>query len=282
MRFAEFLAGVPATEERLAAYLTSNPEWVRLEFKEAKQVPVHGLRISIAALATTEGGDLFVGVTDDNKIVGCSFDPSALSTALAQTGAPYREDVRTNLVEVVGDPTTVGLASGNRVYWLDVPQYGWVVAALKADGTLGLYDRPGANSPEVVGLSAVDFYQRPNRARLLRRVYEEAAVLGENFQYVYQGPGKINDDTVDGLRRLISSKEWDLFARKVERSWVQNEAYLAPFLRLPMTYATWGNTKGPSAYQKEQGEMIQVKGQLTEAIKRIREYLEQQRILPKA
>jgi hypothetical protein len=277
-RFAEFLAGSAPTEEQLAAYLVANPEWVRLEFKESKQVPTHGLRISVAALASTSGGDLFLGVKDDRTIEGCSFDPSALSGALEQAQAPSREDIRTNLVEVVGDPKQIPLANGNRVYWFEVPEYGWIVAALNDDGTLGLYDRPGANSKEVCGLAAVEFFSRPNRARLLRRAYEEAVALENGFQWVYQGEGKINDETTAPLRRVVNSKEWDQFARKVERAWVQSDEYLGLFLRLPSMYAAWGKLP----YQKQQGDMLMTKSRMGDAVRRIREYLEREKILASA
>jgi hypothetical protein len=277
-RFAEFLAGSPLTEEQLAAYLVANPEWVRLEFKESKQVPTHGLRISVAALASTSGGDLFLGVKDDGTIEGCSFDPSALSDALEQKGAPVREDTQTDLVEVVGDPKQIPLANGNRVYWFEVPEHGWIVAALKDDRTLGLYDRPGANSKEVCGIAATDFFARPNRARLLRKAYEEAAALESSFQWVYQGEGKINDETTAPLRRIVNSKEWDQFARKVERAWVQSDEYLGLFLRLPSMYAAWGKLP----YQKQQGDMLMTKSRMGDAVRRIREYLEREKILASA
>ncbi len=277
VRFAKFLAGSTPTEERLAAYLKANPEWVRLEFKEAKQVPTHGLRKSIAALASTFGGDLFLGVKDDETIEGCSFDPSALSNALEQREAPVHEDVRTNLVEVVGDPETISVATGNRVYWFKVPEYGWVVAALHDDGTLGLYDRPGANSKEVAGLAAVDFFNRPNRARLLRGVYQEAVTIERVFQPVFQGEGFINEDAVGALTRLVRSKGWDQFAKASDRAWVQSDEYLGLFLRLPLSYTAWGKLP----YQVQPNEMAQVKNRMADALNRMRTQLEQEGILSK-
>lgn len=277
VRFAAFLAGSPATEEKLADYLKANPEWVRLEFKESKEVPVHGLRKSVAALASTSGGDLFLGVKDDGTIEGCAFDPSALSDVLAQKGAPVREDVKTNLVEVVGDLKQIPLSNSNRVYWFDVPEYGWIVGAMNDDRTLGLYDRPGANSAEVCGLAAVDFVNRVNRARLLRKVYEEATVLEAGFQWVYQGEGKVNDNTVALLRKLVNSDAWDQATRKEERMWVQSDEYLGLFLRLPFIYSAWGKLP----YQKQQAEALMTKSQMGDALRRIRDYLVRERVLSK-
>jgi hypothetical protein len=277
VRFSDFLAGAEPTEARLLAYLAAHPEWVRLEFKEARQVPVHGLRIAISALANTVGGDLFLGVKDDGVILGCSFDSVAISEVLRQTGAPVREDTRTNLVDVVRDPKFIPLVTGNRVWWLDVPEFGWVVGAMKEDGTLGLYDRPGANSPEVIGFAAVDLYNRPSRARLLRKVYEEAESIERGFNYVFQGPGYVSDHTTAPLRRLVESREWDQFARKEEREWIRSNSYLAPFLRLPADYEMWGNLP----YGRQTGEMIQGKNQLAEALRQMRAYLERERIFPR-
>lgn len=278
VRFVVFLGGSTPSEQLLQTYLKGNPEWVRLEFKESKQIPTHGLRKSIAALASTSGGDLFLGVKDDGTIEGCAFDPSALSSALEQKGAPTREDVRTNLVQVVGDPKQIILENGNRVYWFDVPEYGWIVGALHDDGTLGVYDRPGANSKEVCGLAAADFINRVNRARLLRRVYEEATDIEAGFLCVYQGEGKINGNTVALLRRLVNSALWDEVARKEERKWVQSDEYLGLFLRLPESYMAWGKLP----YQRQQADMMYTKDRMRAALGRIRQYLERERILPKA
>lgn len=278
VRFAEFLGSLPPNEEKLAAFLEANGEWVRLEFKEARQVPVYGLRKSIAALASTSGGDLFLGVLDDGTLRGCSFDRSALSAALMQTGAPDRADLRTNLVEVVGDPISISLSNGNTVFWLVVPECGWIVAALHEDGSLGLYDRPGANSSQVVGLDAVDFFRRPNRARILREIFEEASGIEGIFNWVYQGPGFVNDETIQRLQRLVHSPEWDRFVRKDERRWVQSDEYLGLFLRLPGLYARWEGMYPAS----QQREMLEVKNHMGDALRRMRVYLEQERILPPA
>ena len=284
VRFVDFLAGSHPTEERLAAFLKVNPEWVRLEFKEAKQVPTHGLRISIASLASTSGGDVFLGVKDDGTFEGCSFDPSLLSGVLEQKGAPVHEEIRTNLVEVAGDPEVIQLDNGNRVYWFKVAEYGWVVAALKDDGTVGLYDRPGANSKEVCGIASVDFFSRPNRGRLLRKVYEEAVTIDGVFQPVFQGEGYINDETVGGLRRLVTSEKWDQFAKKADRGWVQSDQYLGLFLRLPSSYVAWAKYggRGPIVYRKQESEMRQTKNGMADALKRIRAELEREGILPRS
>jgi hypothetical protein len=282
-RFVEFLKGEQPTEGRLNAFLAANPEWVRLEFKEAKQVPIHGLRKSVAALASTNGGDLFIGVRDDGAAIGCSFDPSELAAVLRQDGSPAREDTRTNLLEVVGDPKQIPIEGGNRVYWFDVPEFGWIVAALGDDGKLHIYDRPGANSSEAVGLEAVDLYNRQNRARLLRAVFEESQAIENVFQPVFQADGFINDDTVARLRRLVSGREWDKFALVRERGWIQSESHLALFLRLPQNYTAWGKMVGqPGLYQRQQQEMILTKNRLKEALGRIRSELETERILPKS
>jgi len=283
-RFADFIGGSTPSEKLLEDYLKANPEWVRLEFKEAKQVPIHGLRKSIAALASTSGGDLFIGIKDGGELDGCSFDPSALSGALEQKGAPVRDDVRTNLVEVVGDPKQILLANGNRVYWLEVPEYGWVVAALNDDGTLSLYERPGANSTELVGLAAVDLFNQTNRARLLRKVYEEAAEIERVYQPVFQGEGYVNENTVAALTRLVSSTEWDRFTKRADRAWVQSDQYLGLFLRLPSSYVAWAKYGGGGkiVYRQQQSEMQQTKNSMADALKRIRTELEREGILPKS
>ncbi|MFZ0830251.1 MAG: hypothetical protein WAN40_03845, partial [Thermoplasmata archaeon] len=76
----------------------------------------------------------------------------------------------------------------------------------------------------------------------------------------------------------VSSKEWDQFARKVERAWVQSDEYLGLFLRLPASYAA----RGMLPYQKQQSEMIMAKNPMGDALGRIRDYLVRARIPPNA
>lgn len=281
VRFADFPPKGEATEQKLTAYLLAHPEWVRLEFKKAEEPPVYGLRNSVAALASTEGGDLFVGVTDYGEIRGCTFDPSDLSKVLAQDGAESRKDVLTNLVPIAGEPKKIKLMNGNTVYWFDVPQSGWVVAALQADRSLALFDRPGANKDKLCGIAAVDLYLKVNHAKLLRRVLRETAIIEAAFAQVnHPESGKIDEDTIAAIRHLVESEEWYTLANDFERRWVHDEAYLALFLRLPAAYLVWEKSSG-NTYQHALSEMLVFKQRLASAVKTIRHYLENERILPK-
>jgi Putative DNA-binding domain len=220
VRFTTFLNSRTPNEALLREYLQPRSEWIGLEFKEAGQVPTMGIRKTVAAFANLEGGDLFLGVNDQGVPVGTRLDPVQISEILRQEGAPAREGVTTNLVEVVRPPVVIPLSEGSKVYLIDVDPHGRLVAALHPDGTLGLCTRPGANSEEVGGFEAIYVFRQKTRARLLHSLLEEYERIAKTVSRFPMGPGYPPDDLAAPIRRVVDSREWDLVANSTDKDLV--------------------------------------------------------------
>lgn len=275
VRFVAFLGGKQADESLLRQYLGVRGEWVAREFKRADQPSVFGLRIAVGAFANTEGGDVFLGVENCGEPTGTPVDPAEISKTLRQEGAPTRSDCITDLVKVVSEPLRISLQTGLPVFWLDVAAQGLLVGVLKGDRTLGLYDRPGAESEEIRGFEAVDLARKKTRARLLVRIYVEARRIAHDFTWVYQGPNVVREDTVQPLRAIIESEAWLELATPDDRS-LTNSSYLGKFLSLPADYASWEHLR----YNEQGQRLIARKNDLDQAVVNLRRYLEQLRIVP--
>jgi hypothetical protein len=274
-RFEAFLNGRAPDESLLREYLRVRAEWVGLEFKAAQQVPVMGIRKTISAFANGGGGDLFLGVDDRGIPTGTSHDSVDISHVLRQEGAPVRDDCTTNLVDVVRPLTSIPLSDGSKVYWIDVAAHGHLVAALKLDGTLGLYIRPGAESEEARGFEAVDLFRNKTRARLLTDLYDEFARIVGRLSWYPQGPAYIREDTVSPVRRILESDAWSTVANKTDKT-LLTDAYLGKLLSLPMEYAGWLALP----YREGEQQMIMRKNDLDRAVRDLRTYLVNERALP--
>ncbi len=277
VRFREFLAGRAPDEPLLQEYLRTKAEWINFESKEAKQPPVFGIRKTVSAFANTDGGDLFLGVADDGTAVGTPVDPATVSRILRQEGAPAREDHTTNLLAVVVEPVRIPLATGEPVYWIDVAPHGRLVGTLKEDGSVGLYDRPGAESPEVRGFDAIALFRRKNRARLLLALFEEFERVVRRMPSYTQGSGDVREDMLTSIRSILDSEAWREVASKDDWS-LLNSSYIGCLLSYPTEYATWGTLR----YQERENRIRYRKTELDTAVANFRRYLIETRILPPA
>ncbi len=84
-------SGAQNSEESLRRYLSliSDEDW-RSEFKHAatrSDARYFQVRKAVCALANARGGEVFLGVTDDRRIVGTSISSEQLTEVLAQGGA---------------------------------------------------------------------------------------------------------------------------------------------------------------------------------------------------
>jgi hypothetical protein len=276
VRFETFLAGRPPDEALLKEYLRSKAEWVAFELKTAKDPPVFGMRISVAAFSNTDGGDLFLGVANNGDVLGTPVDLAVISQILRQEGAPAREGCSSNLIEVVRDPIKIPLEGLSPVYWLNVAPFGRLAAVLHEDGTLGLYDRPGAESKEVRGFDAIDMFRRKTRARLLLDLFEEfERVVGRIPSYV-QGSTDVREDMVVTVRAILNSEDWRRVALKDDWN-LTNSAYVGPLLSYPAEYAEWVQTV---KYQELDNRIRYRKNQLSESVRNFRRYLVDHRVIP--
>lgn len=275
-RFAAFLDGKEPDVALLRTYLSTRGEWVAREFKLADRPSVFGLRVAVAAFANTEGGDVFLGVTDSGDPIGTPVDPSEIGRTLRQEGAPARDGFITNLVLVVRDPRRIVLENGRPVYWIDVAAQGLLAGVLKSDGTLGLYDRPGAESDEVKGFEAIDLVRRKTRARLLVALFSEFRRIVKSLPNHYVGPNQVRDDTIRPILLILESPEWQAFATPADRN-LTNNAYLGNLLSFPADAALW--EKLP--YSQRVGEWsMRTLTALDQAVRALEGYLRGERIVP--
>lgn len=274
-RFASFLAGREPDESLLRQYLGTRGEWVAREFKRADRPSDFGLRIAVAALANTDGGDVFLGVDDSGNPVGSPADPAELSRVLEQAGAPSRDGYLTNLLKVVRDPRRIALANGRSVYWIDVAAQGQLVAVVKSDGTLGLYNRPGAESDEVRGFDAIDAFRQKTRARLLFALYRESRRIVRSIPQYYTMPNQVREDTIRPIRQILESQEWQTVA--TDSDWaLSGYGYLGTLLSFPADAEQWERLpperKGVEWRQRTLGPLDQ-------GMRSLRAYVENERIV---
>ena len=277
MRFAAFLEGREPSEQLVREYLMTRGEWIGREFKAAAQPAIFGLRVAVAAFANTEGGDLFLGVSNSGGLEGTSIDPVEISAPLRQEGAPERVGCITNLLQVVHDPRRILLGNGRAVFWIDVAPQGQLVAVLRSDGALGLYDRPGAESEEVRGFDAIDLFTSRTRARLLVRLYAETKQAVNSIPQYYTVPGAVTEDVLTPIRFLLESQEWQVAASSADRGLVTSRAYLGSLLAFPADARAWEAL--PHAKKGENWRM-RVLGEIGPAVANLRAYLLSQRIVP--
>jgi len=274
-RFEAFLSGREPDESLLRKFLSTRGEWVAREFKRADQPSDFGLRIAVAALANTDGGDVFLGVENSGNPVGTPVDPAEISRVLQQAGAPAHNRYITNLVRVVKDPRRIDLASGLPVYWVDVAAQGLLVAVLKTDGSLGLYNRPGAESEEVRGFDAIDLFRTKTRARLLFALYSEFRRIVRSIPQYYTVPNQVREDTIRPILQILESTEWQTVATEADRSLTGN-GYLGTLLSFPADAAEWERLQ----YQRKDVEWRQrTLGSLDQGVRSLRAYVENERIV---
>lgn len=274
-RFEAFLAGHEPSEALLRQYLGTRGEWVAREFKRADQPSDFGLRIAVAAFANTDGGDVFLGVEDSGNPVGSPVDAAEISRVLQQTGAPSRVGYITNLVKVVKEPRRVALSSGSPVYWIDVVAQGILVAVVKSDGTLGLYNRPGAESDEVRGFDSIDLFRDKTRARLLVALYLEFRRIVRSIPQFYVGPNQVREDTIRPILLVLESPEWQTVATESDRGLTGN-TYLGTLLSFPADAAEWERM----SYAKKDSEWrMRMLTSLDTCVRSFRTYVESQGIV---
>jgi hypothetical protein len=274
-RFGAFLGSREPDEALLRTYLSTRGEWVAREFKRADQASDFGLRVAVAALGNTDGGDVFLGVDDSGQPVGSPVDPTEIARVLRQDGAPARDDCITNLVGVVGEPRRIDLAAAPPVYWLDVAAQGLLVGVVKTDRTLGLYGRPGPWSEEVRGFDAIDLFRRKTRARLLFRLYSETRRIVRAIPQYCTTPNQVRLDTLRPILLILESPEWLAVATESDRG-LTGYGYLGTLLSFPTDAAEWERLP----YDRKSSEWRQrTLGPLDQGMRSLRDYVERERIL---
>jgi hypothetical protein len=249
-RFSEFLDHRQPEETLVRQYVATRGEWVALEFKTADRAPQFGLRKTVSAFGNKDGGDIFLGVTDDGSVDGTTIDLATVSRVLEQEGAPPRDRTITDLVPLVHEPRRIALSNGKFVYWIDVAAQGLLVAAFDpTDGLLHLYDRPGAESEELKGFAAIDLFQRKTRARLLVSIFSEFRRIVKSIPQYYTVPNQVRQDTIRPILLILESTEWQSVATEADRS-LTNNAYMGGLLSFPEDAEQWEHLP----YQKKDGE----------------------------
>ncbi|GAB3667228.1 AlbA family DNA-binding domain-containing protein [Ramlibacter alkalitolerans] len=154
-----FLGGRRAGESHRVHHALREGEGVRIEFKEFVDLPkhrepvkdkdkLHQVLRTVAAFANTEGGTLFIGISDDCRVVGVDeFARVWTQAPLEQALEAYAGALRTRIRDAMQAPLAVSTSSigvdDRVVLALDVPRSPSPVS-LKSDGRL--YERRGASN----------------------------------------------------------------------------------------------------------------------------------------
>jgi hypothetical protein len=177
-RYRDWLANRSPTESSLREYLDHLPtEGSSLEFKAAEERLGLGVTKSVAALANGPfGGELFLGVTDDRRLVGTTASQQQIEQHLRQENAPPGDWYVVNLNIAVQWITPIQLAGPDaqrRAFVMDVASLAIPAFVLDDDRKLVLYLRTGSNSVRASSRDALEWNRRSTRAKLLLTILHE-------------------------------------------------------------------------------------------------------------
>jgi|SRR5579871_74923 len=174
--FREYLGTNPPNETGLKAYLGSvhEEDWCA-EFKlAATATSDFQIRKAVASLANHEGGELFLGVSDqDRSLVGTAVDKDSFYRKLAQPGAAgdwYALDLAPLAVQTTEVPLD---ASGGRVLAVEIRKALLPALVVGDDGARIWYERRGRSDHVLTGPEGVEARRRYTRGRLLRELFIE-------------------------------------------------------------------------------------------------------------
>ncbi len=189
--FSEYAAGKTLTEALLQEYLDrTGTEWTSLEFKAAVAQSDAGLRQAVCALANTNGGELFMGVTDTREILGSQMGTDQVNSTLMQSDAPRSPWHIVDLTRVVVSPfhEIPTRVAEHRAYVLTVRDPGLPALFWSDDRVLELYERRGRSKAKLGGPEALDWNRRQSRARMLLRCYREFDTLSRRLDFQMNYP----------------------------------------------------------------------------------------------
>lgn len=176
--FWVWLEGRASNERELSKYIVTLGEWWNSEFKAAVDHGDYVLRRAVCALANTRGGEVFLGVSNDRKLVGTRLTEQSINQVLRQDGAHPGVWYVVDLTLVVRRVMPVPLGSvGTFVYVLEVRSLGLPVFLREETNELSLYLREGESSVKADGFKALEWSRKLTREEILRTCYLELKTL---------------------------------------------------------------------------------------------------------
>jgi hypothetical protein len=186
--FHQYLKGKEATIEDLKSYLAGLDEWWNSEFKIATDASLdnnaYSVREAICALANTNGGEIFLGISNDKQIIGTNFTYERLSEILRQSNAPRADWYIIDLNEVIKQsPIIVILDQDKKAYILEIRRPG-VPIFIQDNGKMNAPRRIGNQTLKSDGLTTINIYRTMKREEILRTCYIEFRTF---TQRIHQG-----------------------------------------------------------------------------------------------
>jgi hypothetical protein len=179
--FRPWLNGRPASPALLKEYVDGLPaEWWTSELKACEDHAGFGVRKTVAAMANSRGGEVFIGVRDDRSLVGTPTTLLGVEQELAQPNAQPGPWYIVNLQQPVDEVVPVEgapLGLGDRCLVLHVRRMGVPVFAREYDGRLSLYLRSGSSSVRAAPFEALEHVRQNSRERLLLGIFRELETM---------------------------------------------------------------------------------------------------------
>ncbi len=176
--FREWLAGRGPTQEELSKYIGGQGEWWNPEFKATVDEGDYVLRKAVCALSNARGGEVFLGVSDDRRLVGSRLTGQKIKQVLQQErahpGVWYVVDLTLPVSSIMPIPLepTRGFA-----YVLEVTPVGLPVFLREESGELSLYLREGESSVKANSFRALEWSRNLTREQILRTCSLELKTL---------------------------------------------------------------------------------------------------------
>ena len=173
--FVKWLQTRKATKKELEKYIQSLGEWFNSDSKVASNDDGSNIRKIVCAMANKRGGEVFIGVDDNGKVVGANCKNQQINQNLQQTNAQREKWYISDLTEVVPRITPVQLTKSPKeehAFVLEVQRPG-VPVFVKESEKMILYIRQGESSFPTDSLNAISWDRETNRETILRTCFLE-------------------------------------------------------------------------------------------------------------
>lgn len=181
--FRKWIENRKPTKEELERYIQSLGEWISSEYKATTDEDGSNIRKAVCALANKAGGEVFIGISNERKVVGTILTPQQITQILLQENAPKGDWFAANLTEVVPNCIQIQFIRRKRkalVYILEVKPPGIPVFTYEK-GKMILYIRQGESSMPADAFKSLSWNKEINRENILRTLYLEFRTLGRRM-----------------------------------------------------------------------------------------------------
>lgn len=193
--FVKWLQTRKANKEELEKYIQSLGEWFNSDYKVASNDDGSNIRKTVCAMANKRGGEVFIGVDDNGKVVGANCTNQQITQYLQQPNAKRGIWFITDLTEVVRKNTAVKFTKAKekkQAFILEVQRPGIPVFTQEGRKMI-LYVRQGESSIPSDSHDSILWDRETNRELILRTCFLEFRTLyrriSSSFPEYLLGPG---------------------------------------------------------------------------------------------